>query len=128
MSDRSSCSSSLLTSAALSGDAQSGGKLGQSGLTPASQTDRRASSDMAFHRAPSLTSNTHMGTASVGYNTFHARMFHREQQCADTAGTVPVHCNAKTLIYFSNKIHRSNLSNITRKMLWFEPTKVLIAV
>ena len=70
MSERSSCSSSLLTSAASRGDAQSGGKLGQSGLTPASHTDRTASSDIAFHREPSFTSNTHRCTMSVGCNKF----------------------------------------------------------
>ena len=36
--------------------------------------------------------------------------------------------NAKTLIYFSNKICEAVLSNSTRKLLWFEITKTLIAV
>jgi len=36
--------------------------------------------------------------------------------------------NAKILVYFSNKIHGSNLSNSTRKLLQFEITEMLIAV
>jgi len=36
--------------------------------------------------------------------------------------------NAKTQIYFSNKIHGSILSNNTQKLLLLEITKMLIAV
>jgi len=36
--------------------------------------------------------------------------------------------NAKILIYFSNKIYGSSLSNSTQKLLWFEITKMPIAV
>jgi len=53
-------------SAESSGDADSGGKLGQSALTSASHSERIASSDIAFQREPSLMSNTHMCTRFVG--------------------------------------------------------------
>jgi len=36
--------------------------------------------------------------------------------------------NAKIEIYLSNKIYVIILSNSTRKLLWFEITKMLIAV
>ena len=36
--------------------------------------------------------------------------------------------NAKMLIYFSNEIYGSNFIKQTRKLLWFEITKMLIAV
>ena len=36
--------------------------------------------------------------------------------------------DAKIEIYFSNKIHGSNFSDSTGKLLWFEMTKMLIAV
>jgi len=35
--------------------------------------------------------------------------------------------SAKIYIYFSNKIHGAILSNSTRKLSWFEITKMLIA-
>ena len=36
--------------------------------------------------------------------------------------------DAEILIYFSNKIYGSILSNSTRKLLWFEVNNMLIAV
>ena len=36
--------------------------------------------------------------------------------------------NAKILLYISNKIYEAILSNSTLKLLWFEITKMLIAV
>jgi len=36
--------------------------------------------------------------------------------------------SGRILIYLSNKIYGSNVANSTRKVLWFEMTKMLIAV
>jgi len=53
-------------------------------------------------------------------------------ESADTTGTVLVPglaiFSAKIQIYFSNKIYEAILSNCTRKLLWFEITKMLISV
>jgi len=56
-----------------------------------------------------------------------------ERKCADTIGTVPVplvgHFQYINIKIFSDKIYRSSfISNSTRKLLWFEITKMLIAV
>jgi len=56
-----------------------------------------------------------------------------ERKCADTIGTVPVPrlaiSSAKILIYiFQIKYTEVILSDSTRKLLWFEITKMLIAV
>jgi len=56
------------------------------------------------------------------------------RKCADTiVGTVPVPWAAhfqcwKLLIYFSNKLYGSNFIKQYSKLLWFEITKMLIAV
>jgi len=57
----------------------------------------------------------------------------RERKCADTIGTVLVPVRwpfpmLKCKYIFSNKIYDAVLSNSTRKLLWFEITKMLIAV
>ena len=57
----------------------------------------------------------------------------RERKCADTIGTVPVpsagHFQCRNInIFFSTKYTEAILSNSTRKLLWFEITKMLIAV
>jgi len=58
--------------------------------------------------------------------------WNRERKCADTINTVPVpwagHSNAKILMYFQIKYSEAILSNSTRKLLWFEITKMLVAV
>jgi len=61
---------------------------------------------------------------------------YRERKCADTTGTVLVPwaaaiSNAKILgpnIFFQIKYTEEILSNSTRKLLWFEISKMLIAV
>jgi len=61
-------------------------------------------------------------------------LIYRERKCADTIGTVSVpwadRFQCKNInIFFSNKIYGSNFfSNGTRKLLWFEITKMPIAV
>ena len=58
----------------------------------------------------------------------------RERKCADTIGTVPVPCagrlQCQILICFSVTKYTEAifLSNSTRKLLWFEITKMRIAV
>jgi len=51
--------------------------------------------------------------------------------CADTIGTVPVHWTGHFQclnISFQIKYTETILSNSTRKLLWFEITKMLIEV
>ena len=55
----------------------------------------------------------------------------RERKCADTIGTVPVHWTGHFQclnISFQIKYTETILSNSTRKLLWFEITKMLIEV
>ena len=59
----------------------------------------------------------------------------RERKCADTIGTVLVlwagHFQCKNInrpIFFQVKYTEAILSNSTRKLLWFEITKMLIAL
>jgi len=58
---------------------------------------------------------------------------HMERQCADTIGTVPVpwagHFQCWNInIVFRIKYTEAILSNCSRKLLWFEVTKMLTAV
>ena len=58
---------------------------------------------------------------------------YRERKCADTIGTVPVPCDGhvpmlKYKYVFEIKYAEAILSNSPRKLLWFETTKMLIAV
>ena len=54
-------------------------------------------------------------------------------KCADTIGTVPVPCAShfecqNINIFFQIKYTEAILSNCTRKLLWFEISKMLIGV
>ena len=62
-------------------------------------------------------------------------LVYRERKCADTIGTVLVPCMGWSFpvlkykyIFFQIKYTEAILSNSTRKLLWFDVTKMLIAV
>jgi len=64
---------------------------------------------------------------------FATRPIYRERKCADTTGTVLVPwaaaiSNAKAYIFKKIKYTEAILSNSTRKPLWLEITKMLIAL
>jgi len=62
------------------------------------------------------------------------RTINSERNCADTSGTVPVGSLRRPFLMlkyqylFQIKYTAAILSNSTRKLLWFEITKMLIAV
>ena len=70
------------------------------------------------------------GAARTGQRS----VYHRERKCADTTGTVLVPCMGWPFPmlkckYICQTIYTEAISsNSTRKLLWFEITKILIAV